>query len=53
MLGIQSDGERIGEEVKRATMGGEVKEVEEVDEVEEESDDDEESDEDFSTFVRC
>ena len=47
MLGIQSDGERIGEEVKRATMGGEVKEVEE------ESGDDEESDDDFSTFVRC
>ena len=50
MLGIQSDGEKIGEEVKRATMGGEVKEV---DEVEEESGDDEESDDDFSTFVRC
>ena len=50
MLGIQSDGERIGEEVKRTTMGGEVKEV---DEVEEESDDGEESDDDFSTFVRC
>ena len=44
MLGIQSDGKRIGEEVERATMGGEVKEVDEVEE---------ESDDDFSTFVRC